>query len=260
LAEQERLALLTVDIDVNDETSVKQAIEHIVKTADRLDVVVNNAGMAVSGPIEAHSFEQVQELFNTNVFGVLRVNNAALPQMRAQKSGLLLQVGSIGGLLAIPFLGLYGATKFALEGLTASYRYELAALGIDAVIVEPGTYPTPISAKTRVAADQERTTPYESVMKAFMTPFFAEFESVTPPDPQEVADAIANLIATPAGKRPLRTVVAPASQRQPFQDVNDAAVSAAQSFLEPLGILPQLTLGQKSVPDAKSRRSSKVAK
>lgn len=260
LAEQERLALLIVDIDVNDETSVKQAIEHIVNTTDRLDVVINNAGMAFSGPIEAHSFEQVQELFNTNVFGVLRVNNAALPQMRAQKSGLLLQVGSIGGLLAIPFLGLYGATKFALEGLTASYRYELAALGIDAVIVEPGTYPTPISAKTRVAADQERTTPYESVMKAFMTPFFAEFESVTPPDPQEVADAIARLIATPAGKRPLRTVVAPASQRQPFQDVNDAVASAAQSFLGSLGILPQLTLGQGSVSDAKPRRSSKVAK
>ena len=260
LAQREALALQIVEIDITDDASVERAIAVIIETTGRLDVVVNNAGVSYSGPLEAFNLEQVRQQFEINVFSVLRVNRAVLPQMRKQGSGLLLQIGSIVGRLGLPFLGLYGATKFALEGLTESYRYELAALGIDAVIVEPGTYPTPISAKNHIAADQERTTPYESVMKAFMTPFFAEFESVTPPDPQEVADAIARLIATPAGKRPLRTVVAPASQRQPFQDVNDAAVSAAQSFLEPLGILPQLTLGQGSVSDAKSRRSSKVAK
>ena len=111
--------------------------------------MVNNAGVAYSGPIEAFTLEQVQQQFDTNVFSVLRVNRAALPQMRKQGSGLLLQVGSIAGRLALPFLGLYGATKFALEGLTESYRYELAPFGIDAAIIEPGTYPTPISANRK---------------------------------------------------------------------------------------------------------------
>src|SRR5437879_11584680 len=91
------------------------------------------------------SMAQVQQQFETNVFGVWRVNHAALPHMRAQKSGLLIHMGSVVGRIAFPFVGLYGATKFALEGLTESYRDELAPFGIDAVIVEPGTYPTTIA-------------------------------------------------------------------------------------------------------------------
>jgi NAD(P)-dependent dehydrogenase (short-subunit alcohol dehydrogenase family) len=245
LADQEQLGLHVVALDITDATSVNQAVEQVVTATNRLDVVVNNAGVSYIGPIEAFSLEQVQQQFDTNVFGVLRVNNAALPHMRAQKSGLLVQVGSIVGRLAFPFLGLYGATKFALEGLTESYRYELAALGIDAVIVEPGTFPTNISANRQTAADQERFAPYLPVMNAFMPAFFADNRSATPPDPQAVADAIANLIAQPAGQRPLRTIIAPVSQRQAPQEVNAAAASATQSYLEGLGILPQVTLGLK---------------
>jgi NAD(P)-dependent dehydrogenase (short-subunit alcohol dehydrogenase family) len=129
--------VLIVDLDVTDDASVKRAIEYVVRTANRLDVVVNNAGVSYTGPIEAFTMEQVHQQFDTNVFGVIRVNRAALPQMRAQGSGLLLQVGSVLGRVALPFAGLYGASKFALEGLTEAYRYELAALGIDAAIVEP---------------------------------------------------------------------------------------------------------------------------
>ena len=244
LAQREQLALHLVEIDVTDDASVEQAIKAIIGATDRLDVVVNNAGVSYSGPLEAFTLEQVQQQFATNVFSVLRVNRAVLPQMRKQGSGLLLQIGSITGRLAFPFLGLYGATKFALEGLTESYRYELAPFGIDAAIIEPGTYPTTISANRQVAADSERLALYQAAMNAFTAPFYAENRSATPPDPQEVADAIAHVIAQPAGERPLRTVVATVAQRQAPQALNDAATQAMHSFLEALHI-PAATLAIK---------------
>jgi len=244
LAQREQLALQIVEIDVTDDASVERAIAVIIETTGRLDVVVNNAGVSYIGPLEAFTLEQVRQQFETNVFSVLRVNRAALPQMRKQGSGLLLQIGSIAGRLALPFQGLYGATKFALEGLTESYRDELAPFGIDAAIIEPGTYPTPIAAKHQVAADTERTALYQAAMDAFTTPFFAENRSATPPNPQEVADAVARVIAQPAGERPLHTVVAPAAQRQAPQAINDAVTQATRSFFEALH-LPLVTLASK---------------
>jgi NAD(P)-dependent dehydrogenase (short-subunit alcohol dehydrogenase family) len=245
LAQREQLALHIIEIDITDDASVEQAIASIVGITGRLDVVVNNAGIAYIDPLEAFTLKQVQQQFDTNVFGVVRVNRAALPQMRKQGSGLLLQIGSIAGRLALPFLGLYGATKFALEGLTGSYRSELAPFGIDAAIIEPGTYPTPIEAKFQSAADTERTALYQSAIDAFMMPFYAEERSsATPPDPQEVADAVARVIAQPAGERPLRTVVATVAQRQAPQAINDAVTQATQSFFETLD-LPLATLAPK---------------
>jgi NAD(P)-dependent dehydrogenase (short-subunit alcohol dehydrogenase family) len=234
LAQREALALQIVEIDITDDASVERAIAVIIETTGRLDVVVNNAGVSYSGPLEAFTLEQVRQQFETNVFSVLRVNRAVLPQMREQGSGLLLQIGSIAGRLGMPFLGLYGATKFALEGLTESYRSELAPFGIDAAILEPGTFPTSISANRQVAADAERLALYQAAMNAFTVPFYAENRSATPPDPQEVADAIAQVIAQPAGERPLRTVVATVAQRQAPQALNDAATQAMHSFLEAL--------------------------
>ena len=234
LAQRERLALQIVEIDVTDDASVERAIAEIIDTIGRLDVVVNNAGVSYSGPLEAFTLEQVRQQFETNVFSVLRVNRAVLPQMRKQGSGLLLQIGSIAGRLAFPFIGLYGATKFALEGLTESYRYELAPFGIDAAILEPGTFPTTISANRQVAADAEHFALYQAAMNAFTVPFYAENRSATPPDPQEVADAVAHVIAQPAGERPLRTVVATVVQRLGSLALNEASSHAMHSFLEAL--------------------------
>ena len=96
LAEREQLAMHIVELDVTDDVSVEQAITAVIAATGRLDVVVNNAGVSFSGPLEAFTPEQVRQQFETNVFGVLRVNRAALPQMRQQGSGLLLQMGSLG--------------------------------------------------------------------------------------------------------------------------------------------------------------------
>jgi NAD(P)-dependent dehydrogenase (short-subunit alcohol dehydrogenase family) len=236
LANREHLALHIVEIDITDGASVEQAITSLVESTGRLDVVVNNAGIAYMGPLEAFTLEQAQQQFDTNVFGVLRVNRAALPQMRRLGSGLLLQIGSIAGRLALPFQGLYAATKFALEALTESYRAELAPFGIDAAIIEPGTYPTPIEAKQQSAADIERAALYQAAFEAFTTQMFAENRSATPPDPQDVADAVARVIAQPAGERPLHTVVAPVAQRQAPQAINEAVTQATRSFFEALDL------------------------
>lgn len=252
LAQRERLDLRVVEIDITDDTSVEQAIESIVGITGRIDVVVNNAGVAYNGPLEAFTLEQVQQQFDTNVFGTLRVNRAALPHMRKQGSGLLLQIGSIAGRLSMPFHGLYGATKFALEGLTETYRYELAPFGIDVAIIEPGTYPTPISAKHQVAADTDRAALYRTAIDEFTTPFYSENRSATPPNPQEVADTVARVIAQPAGERPLHTVVAPAAQRPATQAVNDAVAQATQSFFETLNI-PLVTFGPKGEKQEQKR-------
>src|SRR5260370_12381670 len=146
LAQREALALQVVEIDVTHDASVERAIAEIIETTDRLDVVVNNAGISYIGPLEAFTPEQVRQQFETNVFSVLRVNRAVLPQMRKQGSGLLLQIGSIAGRLAMPYLGLYAATKFAVEGLTESYRYELAPFGIAPAIIQSRTFPPTIPA------------------------------------------------------------------------------------------------------------------
>jgi len=174
----------------------------------------------------------------------MRVNRAVLPQMRAQGSGLLLQIGSISGRIGLPFLGLYGATKFTLEGLTESYRYELAPFGIDAAILEPGTYPTTnIGANRRTPADQERAALYASTMRSLMPRVYDGSDSNS--NPQDVADAIAALIALPAGQRPLRMVVAPvAAQREAVAGINQASLEHTTHYYQQIDLLPAITLAR----------------
>lgn len=230
----------TVDLDVTDDASITRAIERVIATSGRLDVVVNNAGVGAFGPIEAFSIEQAERLFATNLFGALRVNRAALPQMRAQGSGLLVQLGSVVGRLAYPFTGVYAASKFALEGLTEAYRLELAALGIDAAIVEPGTYPTNIIASGIAPADADRAAPYQALLTRVFAGVEAAFagSDAQAPDPQEVADAIAGLIATPVGQRPLRTVVAISGQREAPLGLNAASDEAIRGLQQAFGLAP----------------------
>lgn len=249
LAEREQLTLSVVEIDVTDDASVERAIEMIVGTTGRLDVVVNNAGASSSGPLEAFSSAQIEKQFNTNVFSVLRVNRAAIPQMRKQGSGLLLHIGSVGGRVAAPFLGLYGATKFALEGLSESYRYELAPYGIDVAIIEPGAYPTAIATKRQSAADDERSALYQEARNRFLQVFFTALNSATPPNPQEVADIVAGIIAQPAGKRPSHIVVAPPAQREALQAINETVAQAANAFLGGLDLPAARSVTQETLQE-----------
>lgn len=133
-------------LDVCDEQSVQKCVAEIVEREGRIDAVVNNAGMAIAGAVENTSIAEALRQFDVNFFGVLRVCRAVLPVMRAQGAGHIVNIGSIGGLIAIPYQGLYSASKFALEGATEALRLEVKQFGIRVVLVEPGDHRTGLTA------------------------------------------------------------------------------------------------------------------
>src|SRR6266851_1951372 len=140
LAEKDSLPIYVLELDVTDDASVERAVDAAIGKAGRIDVAINNAGYAVSGLAEAVTIEQAQRLMDTNFVGSVRVNRAVLPHMRRQRSGVLMHISSGAGRIIAPSMGFYCASKFALEALAEAYRYELAAQGIESVIVEPGPY------------------------------------------------------------------------------------------------------------------------
>jgi NAD(P)-dependent dehydrogenase (short-subunit alcohol dehydrogenase family) len=131
-----------VELDVADDASVDHAVASVLADAGKIDILINNAGVASAGVSEAFTADQAQTLLNTNVVGVIRTTRAVLPGMRVAKDGLIVNIGSILGRVTFPFFGIYGASKFAVEALTDSYRYELSQLGIDVALVQPSAYPT----------------------------------------------------------------------------------------------------------------------
>jgi NADP-dependent 3-hydroxy acid dehydrogenase YdfG len=136
--ELKRKKIEVIQLDVTDEASVARAVAQVLEQSHgQLDVVINNAGVAFVGISETFTPEQTRDLFEVNVFGVQRVHRATLPTLRARRAGLVINVGSILGRVTIPFYGLYGATKQALEALSDTYRYELSQLGVDVVLVQP---------------------------------------------------------------------------------------------------------------------------
>lgn len=127
-------------LDVTDDVSVEQCVRAVETQAGRLDLLVNNAGIAVMGAVEEVPMALVQQQFESNFFGLVRVTRAALPIMRRQRSGTIINISSLVGLVPIPFGGFYSASKYAVEGLTESLRAEVAGLGITVVLVEPGFF------------------------------------------------------------------------------------------------------------------------
>ncbi|GDY12298.1 short-chain dehydrogenase/reductase [Planctomycetota bacterium] len=206
-ATAEGLPLHVVELDVTSETSVDRAVSAILaKSGGRIDVVINNAGYGVIGQQEAVTPAQATTMFDTNVIGILRVNRAVLPAMRAQRSGLIINLSSGLGRLVIPFLGVYGATKFAVESLTESLSIELKPFGIDCVAIEPGAYPgTDFNAHIQPAADTARVATYGEHADAPQKLIAAFISSLTTvPDPDEIVHLAAAIIDQPAGTRKVR--------------------------------------------------------
>jgi len=199
-----------VDLDVTDDTSVNAAVAEAIHLLDGMDVVVNNAGIGVLGIQEQFTIDDFKRLFDVNVFGVQRINRAILPHFRKQGTGLLVHVSSLLGRIAFPFYGPYNASKWALEALAENYRVELSGFGVDSCIVEPGGYPTGFMTNLMQPSDPSQNESYGEMVHA-PKQAFENFEGALAnnpaQDPQNVADAIAELISTPAGERPMRTVV-----------------------------------------------------
>ncbi|MCD6285153.1 MAG: SDR family oxidoreductase [Anaerolineae bacterium] len=149
-------------MDVNDTDSVEAGVQSVLEETGRLDVVINNAGFGYGGSVEDTSVAEAQAQFETNVFGPMRVCKAVLPTMREQGSGLIVNVSSIGGLMGLPYQGLYSASKFALEGLTASLRMEVQNLGVNVVLLEPGDIHTAFTANRRHTAGSQTSPVYQA--------------------------------------------------------------------------------------------------
>lgn len=210
MAELEALGAAVVEIDVSKEDSVNAGVAAAIEKLGGLDVVVNNAGLGMIGLQEEFTPEQYQKLFDINVFGVQRVIRAALPHLRSQQSGLLIQVSSILGRMNLPFYAPYNASKWAVEALAEGYRLELSAFGIESVIVEPGGFPTGFFDSLMHTADQSRRAEYGPLAdgpKQLFDSFEGALSGNPEQNPQLVADSILKLVESPTGKRPGRTVV-----------------------------------------------------
>src|SRR5260370_6335023 len=189
-----------VELDVSRDASVDRGVQEVLKRAKRIDVLVNNAGIMSAGVTEAFTSEQATIVFNTNVVGVLRTTRAVLAAMRGQGEGLIVNVGSILGRVTFPFFGIYGASKFAVEALTDSLRYEVSQLGIDVVLVQPSAYPTPLYENLQLPADADRAAAHGAAgetpggtLKHFMT----TIHPAAAPNPHAAAEASAELAARP---------------------------------------------------------------
>src|SRR5258706_3840646 len=232
LAEKDSLPIHVLEMDVTNDASVERAVDAAVAKAGRIDVAINNAGYYLSGLEEAVTIEQAQRLMDTNFFGPVRVNRAVLPHMRRQRSGVLMHVSSGAGRLVIPSGGFYCASKFALEALAEAYSYELAAQGIESVILQPGQYETPVFGNTVTAADEARTDTYCAV-KEIAAKVNGALSS-TAGNAQDVADAVLRIIETPAGEKQLRYVVSP--QDFGLSEINALSKREQTSVLEAFGL------------------------
>ena len=225
-----------IELDVSSDTSVERAVKEVLARTHRIDVLVNNAGIASAGVTEAFTPDQAKVVFNTNVVGLLRTSRSVLPAMRQQGDGLIINIGSILGRVTFPFFGIYGASKFAVEALTDSLRYEVSQLGIDVVLVQPSAFPTPMYTTIQQPADSDRAAAYGAVGEipgAMFQHFMTTFQAPNAPNPHDVAEAVAKLVAQPKGSRPPRTVVGAAFGSD---IVNEQTAPVQAHVVETLGL------------------------
>ena len=209
-AKEEGWKLRVLELDVTDDQSVQRAVDLTLEEAGHLDVVVNNAGSAGIGVSEGYTPEQFQRLFDVNVIGVVRVNRAVLPSMRARRSGLLIHISSGAGRVTVPGMAAYCASKFALEAIADAFRFELSPFGIDSVLVEPGIYRTPLFDHIIAPADAERVASYGDAAEyadRVRGVFMSAINAPGAPGSEEVAQALVRLVEMDASERPFRTVV-----------------------------------------------------
>ncbi|OMF68160.1 short-chain dehydrogenase [Paenibacillus sp. FSL R5-0765] len=193
LAEQAGITerLQYVQLDVTDAESVQEAVGSVLLHNGRIDMLVNNAGFAVGGFIEEVSMEDWRRQMETNLFGLIAVTRAVLPVMREQKQGLIINLSSVSGLSGFPGYAPYAASKFAVEGFTESLRHEMSSFGVRVVLVEPGSYRTPIWNKGLGEIHRSEDSPYKHKLDAVLR--YSKHASETAPDPQEVADLIGRI-------------------------------------------------------------------
>jgi NAD(P)-dependent dehydrogenase (short-subunit alcohol dehydrogenase family) len=181
---KEKLPLEVLELDVTDDKSVKEAIEKIANEQGTVDVLVNNAGYALVGPLEELSIQEFKEQFETNVFGAIRVTQAVLPIMRKQRHGTIVNISSIAGRIGFPLTSAYVSSKFALEGLSESMAYKIDQFGTKVVLIEPGVIKTNfdhnLKLGKKVSTTNDRNSPYADITEKRIAGFKPRFENGIP--------------------------------------------------------------------------------
>jgi len=196
IAKNENLPLQAIQLDVNDDKSVTEAINRIAKEKDRIDVVINNAGYDLMGALEETSIDEIKAQFETNFFGAVRVIEAVIPMMRKQGGGVIVNITSLGGRISFPLNSPYHATKFALEGLSESIQYELEPFGIKVIVIEPGGVGSNFLKNLKMAAktSDPLNSPYRSMQNSISEYFKQWAQNLT--HPSEVAKVILQAVTT----------------------------------------------------------------
>lgn len=215
VARQKKLSLKSIELDVCDDASVQEAVRYVLSKAGAIDVLINNAGIGYMGTVEDLLAEDWRRQFETNFFGVLRVTQAVLPHMRERRSGRILMMSSVAGLVTVPAQGAYSSSKFALEALSNSLRLEMYSFGVEVILIEPGYIVTGIQQAalelTKGYTDKFKTGPYAYLYARFMASANdARARSKT--TPEECARVILQAIEAPRPKArytvtPLATAV-----------------------------------------------------
>jgi len=198
IAQKENLKINVLELDVDDEKSVKSAIAQILDQKQRVDVLVNNAGWGLWGCVEDVSIDEFKEQFETNFFSIIRLIQEVAPTMRKQGSGTIVNVSSVVGRIGFPASPAYISSKFALEGLSESMRFEFAPFGVDVIIIEPGVIKTDFMKNMKMAKKSELDTVYKDITTKVVSGVKMMVEMGTPP--KEVANTIVKAIKD---KKPL---------------------------------------------------------
>lgn len=236
-----------VEMDVTNEKSVNEGVKSAIELLNGLDTVFNNAGIGANGILETFTAEDVQKVFDVNVFGVQRLLRAVLPHFRRQGKGTIIHTSSCIGRITTPFLAAYSASKYALESLAEGYRSELSGFGIESSIVEPGGMPTAFMGAMLKPSDSERAQQYGDMAyapDASLNGYVQYLESNPMQRPERIAEAVTELIEMPFGKKPFRTVVDFAGLKDPIENYNNVLHQTTQQMYAANGIENLLELNQ----------------
>ncbi|WP_133405451.1 SDR family oxidoreductase [Parashewanella tropica] len=240
---------LVVDIDVTDEQSVNDGVAESIAIQGHIDVLINNAGFGSSAWLQSCTIDDFNAIFDVNVFGVQRMIRAVLPHMRQRRQGTLIQISSTLGQFVLPYMGVYNASKHALEALTETYRVELSQFGIQSLLVQPGAFGTPFSSNLIAGSDTEITQSYDKLADApdKQVEYYNKVrEQGNNPDPQMVADAVLKLLQMKPEQRPFRTLVDGTCEQHPVEEVNRSLETAMQKLYQSYPFGELLTLNQTS--------------
>lgn len=236
-----------IEMDVTKEESVDLGVSKAIEIMGGLDTVFNNAGIGANGILECFTADDIQRMFDVNVFGVQRLMRSVLPHLRNQGKGTIIHTSSCIGRITTPFLASYSASKFALESLVEGYRAELSGFGIESCIIEPGGFPTGFMSGMITPSDTERMNQYgemANLPETSLKGYVAYVESIPEQRPERVAEAVTTLLDVPFGEKPFRTVVDFSGLKQPIENYNKVLNETTKAIYTANGVDNLLTLNK----------------